>query len=317
VTITPTISSLTDQPTPEEIDLHWQRAVRDRLLNMDLRPAQPAPALGSIEERDLGDLLITDWVCPPAEGVRGSNLARRDDDVLLLLTPSAGRQIIETPDETLVLRPGTVLLMSTQAMGKFIVPQHLTKRTVRIPTTILSPFDTGGGMPAYLLLETTHSPLAALLQDFIMGMDRHVEHMSAAEIEGTRTALLALIAGLIRASHAEADDSDLLPLLRRQLEAWIVDHLTTGTIRVADLATAHHVAPRTVHRAFAATGDTAGAVVRKHRLTAARADLVNTNHPIAAIAHRWGFSDASHLGREFRREFSLSPGEYRDIHGFA
>jgi transcriptional regulator GlxA family with amidase domain len=42
---------------------------------------------------------------------------------------------------------------------------------------------------------------------------------------------------------------------------------------------------------------------------------VNTNLSIAAIAHRWGFCDASHLGREFRRHFSLSPGDYREAHG--
>jgi AraC family transcriptional regulator, positive regulator of tynA and feaB len=42
---------------------------------------------------------------------------------------------------------------------------------------------------------------------------------------------------------------------------------------------------------------------------------VNTNLSIAAIAHRWGFCDASHLGREFRRQMSLSPGDYREAHG--
>ena len=64
-----------------------------------------------------------------------------------------------------------------------------------------------------------------------------------------------------------------------------------------------------------ATGDTVGAVVRKYRLAAARDDLVHTNLSIAAIAHRWGFCDASHLGREFRRYLSLSPGDYREAHG--
>jgi AraC-like DNA-binding protein len=42
---------------------------------------------------------------------------------------------------------------------------------------------------------------------------------------------------------------------------------------------------------------------------------VHTNLSIAAIAHRWGFCDASHFGREFRRHLSLSPGDYREAHG--
>ena len=166
-------------------------------------------------------------------------------------------------------------------------------------------------------MDTTQSPLARLTHDFLNGVDAQFGEMSPAEVEGARNALLVLIAGMIRATHAaDTNESDFLPYLRRQLETWIQDHLA-GPIRVSDLAAAHSVAPRTVHRAFAATGDTVGAVVRAHRLAAARSELVNTACSIAAIAHRWGFCDASHLGREFRRQFSISPGEYREVHGIA
>jgi AraC-like DNA-binding protein len=165
-------------------------------------------------------------------------------------------------------------------------------------------------------MDTAENPLATILQNFLIGIDRQFGRMSSVEIEAARNALLTLIAGMIRTTKLpDVGDGDLLPLLRRQLETWIVNHLSAGAIRVQDLADAHNVAPRTVHRAFEATGDTVGAVVRKHRLAAARDDLVNTNLSIAAIAHRWGFCDASHLGREFRRQMSLSPGDYREAHG--
>ena len=317
VTLSRSILGPTDPLTAEEVDFRWRLAVRDRLAGMDLQPKGPMEGFGSLGELDLGDLLITDWVCPQGEGIRGSSFVRHDDDALVLFTARTGRQIIETSDETVVLRPGTLLLMSTRATGRFVIPEHLTKRTVRVPMTAMSPFDTGGGVPGCLLLETAQSPLASLLQDFLMSMDRHVGRMSAAEIEGTRNALLVLIASAIRGSRPNRGDSGFLQLLRRQLEAWIVDHLTGGAIRVADLAAAHNVAPRTVHRAFASTGDTVQSIVRTHRLAAARGDLVNTNLSIAAIAYRWGFCDASHLGREFRRKFSLSPSDYREAHGFA
>ncbi|GGS24380.1 hypothetical protein GCM10010269_73900 [Streptomyces humidus] len=317
VALTRSILSPADLPTAGEFDFRWRLAVRDRLAGMDLHPTGAVDGFGRIEELDLGDLLVTDWVCPQVEGVRGSNLARHDDDALVLFAARAGEQIIETPDQSVILRPGTILIMSTRTTGRFVVPQHLAKRTVRVPMTALSPFDTGGGVPGCLLLETAQSPLAHLLQEFLMSMDRHVGAMSAAEVEVTRNALLVLIAGVIRASRSDTGGSGFLQLLRRQLEAWIVDRLSDGPIRVADLAATHSIAPRTVHRAFASTGDTVGSVVRAHRLAAARGDLVNTNLSIAAIAYRWGFCDASHLGREFRREFSLSPGDYREAHGFA
>jgi AraC family transcriptional activator of tynA and feaB len=305
-----------DRAALEEQDFYWRAAVRDRIASMDLRRKEWVGSFGSFRVRDLGDLLITDWDCPQLEGVRGNSFARRDDDALLLFTASAGKQILECADQTVVLRPGAVVITSTRATASFAIPDHLTKRTIRVPMTALSPFDTGSRVPECLLMDTADNPLAKILQDFLTGIDGQYGRMSSVEIEAARNALLTLIAGMIRTSQLpEVGDGDLLPLLRRQLETWIVNHLSAGAIKVQDLAAAHNVAPRTVHRAFEATGDTVGAVVRKHRLAAARDDLVNTNLSIAAIAHRWGFCDASHLGREFRRQMSLSPGDYREAHG--
>jgi AraC-like DNA-binding protein len=271
---------------------------------------------GSFRLRDLGDLLITDWECPQIAGVRGHDFMHRGDDALLVFMASAGEQIIECEDRTVTLRPGAILITSTRIPWRFVIPRHLAKRTIRVPMTALSSFDTGGYVPRCLLMDAAQSPLARIFQDFLIGIDRQYGRLSSTEVEAARAALLTLLAGMIRASElADVGDGDLQPRLRRQLETWIVDHLSVGAVRVQDLAAAHNVAPRTVHRAFEATGDTVGSIVRKHRLAAARDDLVNTNLSIAAIAHRWGFCDASHLGREFRRQLSLSPGDYREAHG--
>lgn len=304
-----------DSVCADEQDFHWRTALEQRIGGMELR-RERVGGFGSFRVRDLGDLLITDWECPQIEGIRGGSFIRRDDDALLLFTASAGKQIIECEERTVVLRPGAVLITSTRVPTRFLIPHHLTKRTIRVPLTALSRFDTSGRVPACLFTDAAQSPLTTILQTFLSGLDGQYGRMSAAEVEAARNALLSLIAGMIRSTEAPGvDDGDLLPLLRQQLETWITNHLSDGVIRVQDLAAAHNVAPRTVHRAFEATGDTVGSVIRKHRLAAARDDLVNTDHSIAAIAHRWGFCDASHLGREFRRQLSLSPGDYREAYG--
>ena len=304
--------------TRDEHEVRWRDAVRDRLATMDLRPGARVQRLGSFVEQDLGDLLITEWECADLEGVRGSTHVRQDVDALVISTASAGSQLIETPRQTVVLRPGAVLIMSTRTTGRFVIPDKLMKRTVRVPMSALSPHDTGGGAPECLCMDVARNPLARLAQDFLAGVTREHDRMSPAEIECARTSLLVLIAGMLRASGApDVGETDFLPLLRRQLEEWIVDHLASGAIKVRDLATAHSVSPRTVHRAFATTGDTFSSVVRGQRLAAARADLVKTSYSITSIAHRWGFSDSSHFGRQFRREFALTPSDFRESHGIA
>jgi AraC-like DNA-binding protein len=314
-----TIIQHTVQPTSvqdvDEQEHIWRTLVRDRLAAIDLRRTGGVQRCPTAEYRDLGDLQITDWDCPGLEGIRSSRMAAREPEALVLLTAFAGRQIVDTPQRTEVLRPGDVLIMSTHASAKIVVPEAVRKRTVRIPLAALAPFDTGPGVPDCLLLDAEQNPLASLAHGYLAGVGPQIDQMSPVEVEGARNALLVLTAGMIRATRAtDVGETDFLPLLRRQLEEWIIDHLSLGAIRVRDLAAAHNVASRTVHRAFAATGDTVGSVVRAHRIAAARSDLVNTTSSIATIAHRWGFCDASHLGREFRRTFSMSPGDYRDAY---
>jgi AraC-like DNA-binding protein len=302
-----------------ENEYQWRTAVQDRIATMDLRQTGPTPGIGSMVPHDLGDLLISDWLSRDVEGMRGSAAVKKDADALLLFTVNSGRQVVQTETETVVQRPGSILMMSTRTTGRFVISETVNKRTVRLPLTALAQYDTGSsGLSDVLCLYTAHNPLARLAHDFISGVDEQVDRMSPAEIESARNALLVLVAGMIRsADAAELGGNDFLPSLRQSLEKWVVAHLSDGAIRVSDLAATHNVALRTVHRAFASTGDTMGSVVRTHRLAAARKDLVNTSASIAAIAHRWGFCDASHLGREFRREFAMSPGDYRAAHGIS
>ena len=279
---------------------------------------QAADQGGVLDVRDIGDLCITDWRSPELEGSRAPLARGEDAGLLVLCTLSTQRQITGALQETGVRRPDAVLVACTRPAGNVDLRGTPTRRTVRVPLAALAPYDTGQGVPDFLRLDSLSNPLARLTRDFLWDVDDQLNQMSPAEIECARTTLLVLIAGMIRATHVcDVSERGFLPFLRRSLEDWIVSHLAAGAMSVGDLAAAHNVAPRTVHRAFAATGDTMGSVVRAHRLAAARSDLVQTTSSIAAIAHRWGFCDASHLGREFRREFSMSPGEYRSAHGIA
>lgn len=51
--------------------------------------------------------------------------------------------------------------------------------------------------------------------------------------------------------------------------------------------------------------------LRRLRLRLACRELTTTRRPLAAISAAHGFCDQSHFVREFRREYGLSPGEYR------
>jgi AraC-like DNA-binding protein len=54
--------------------------------------------------------------------------------------------------------------------------------------------------------------------------------------------------------------------------------------------------------------------LRRLRVRLACQELTASRRPLSAIAATHGFYDQSHFVREFRREYQLTPGEYRDRH---
>lgn len=69
---------------------------------------------------------------------------------------------------------------------------------------------------------------------------------------------------------------------------------------------------RTLHRAFAATGDSIMSFVRARRLERARLELTAPGVPLSVseVAARWQLSDNSHFTRAFRQRYGVTPTQY-------
>ncbi|SMG56448.1 GlxA family transcriptional regulator [Paraburkholderia susongensis] len=76
------------------------------------------------------------------------------------------------------------------------------------------------------------------------------------------------------------------------------------------------LSPRQLERLFKAqTGKAPQAYAKQVRLRTAAWLLTSSDKTVADIASSCGFSDASHLGREFRKQFGLPPIMYREQRG--
>jgi len=313
VTAAPDIDLLGLETTEREAQ--WEDAVRDRLTPMALRVPRRNGDCGTIVSRDIGDLLITDWDCPPLEGMVSRRAALDSErDSVVIFAGYGGSERLTFGDTDATLQNGALVVVSGRVGGRFTVPARVNKRSLVLPRATVEAADSGAHIPSCLLLEPDR-PLVRLFRTFLEQVWRQAPDMNAADTEAARTALVALAAGAIRTRATSVTERSALPALRAQLDKWITANLRKGPIQVEDLTAAHNVSARTIHRAFAITGDTMTSVVRARRLAAVREDVINTNLTIAAIAYRWGYYDASHLGREFRRYFDASPGEYREAYG--
>jgi AraC family transcriptional regulator len=82
--------------------------------------------------------------------------------------------------------------------------------------------------------------------------------------------------------------------------------------RLEQLAQRFAISPRHLSRSFkAATGTTVHSYMQRARINRAKALLRENALSLKEIAHVLGFSDASHLSAEFRRQVGYPPSEYR------
>ncbi|WP_150699589.1 GlxA family transcriptional regulator [Pandoraea terrae] len=88
-------------------------------------------------------------------------------------------------------------------------------------------------------------------------------------------------------------------------------HLSSA-LTVDEMAKKLDMSVRQLERLFKAeTGSTPQAYAKAMRMRVASWMLTHSGRTVAAIASACGFSDASHMGREFRHAFGVSPGAYR------
>lgn len=102
-------------------------------------------------------------------------------------------------------------------------------------------------------------------------------------------------------------------LMRRAIRK-IEQGLGGGDLSVAELCRTLGVSRRRLFTAFRSRGgiQTYITTTRVSRARTALAEIERAE-PIGAIAHRLGFSDASHLSRAFRDRYGMSPSDYRRL----
>lgn len=183
-------------------------------------------------------------------------------------------------------------------------------------------------LPGFLLRAVTPHPedlcarpimpsgLGAVLQQLVTSIWRQIDEIDDSE----RNLLMSNVAALLPAAcHKESirrPPPGREPHLMR-VTRHIEDHLQDPDLSARSVASAIGISPSHLYATARSNGVTIGGMIQAMRLERCARDFRTTKSAaprITEVAFRWGFSDAAHFSRAFRRHFGMSPSEYRDLH---
>ncbi|WP_158550718.1 AraC family transcriptional regulator [Geodermatophilus sp. TF02-6] len=296
----------------------WRELLGEHFVDLDVDPAADGPVTGEVASRAVGSLQLSRVRSVDQRALRTAGLARSDERRYLQVgLLEAGSARVGQDGRECWLRPGDYALYETDR------PFAWELRA-------------GGGAPAWSLLVLTWSrPGSALPAD----------RLTARRMDGRRglTGVLARMLGDLVRSDVAGDDpgdrvagellglvtaaaDDVMPpeparadrALLAAVRAYVEEHLADPALDPRAIAAAHFVSVRQLHRLFAGEEETVARYVRRRRLERAREELARRgarDAPLAVVARRCGFPDATVFGRAFRAAYGTTPSRYRDLAG--
>ncbi len=210
-----------------------------------------------------------------------------------------------------VLRPGEFAVYESIAPYTLLFDEGVDHHFLRFPRSALALPDRllrdtgtlalGPGNPVARIAFEYFSRLAT---DDALHQGAHAEAVVAPSVELLRAVLTTQQGATARAREP------MEATLSLRITRYIREHLADRDLSPARIADAHGISVRHLYAVLSRSGIGLGDHVRALRLAECRRELAGPHgrsRTIAATGRRWGFVDATHFSKVFRRAYGMSP----------
>jgi AraC-like DNA-binding protein len=273
----------------------------------------PSEFRGAVTRRPIGDLMLVDCAAAPFLGHRGPAVMTpetRGEDILGFQFVCKGIETVREGSRVLALSPGDVVLWDGHQPTDVEIVEPFHKRTLLFPRErvlavsprlaelrALPPLDGSG--PARLLVRYMNA--LALEQPWLEGAAGVAAANAALEL------LRAAVEPSVPSGRAATREA-----MRAEIRRYVRTHLQDPALGPASIAQAYAMSVRALHALFEDVDESVAGLVRSERLARCLEDLQRPNGgSVTDIAFRWGFCDAAHFSRVFKRAFGVTPSDVR------
>lgn len=302
----------------ESVPLHdrpdYWRHIRQDLFkdNCLVKPNPDVPFQASVSLIKVGPLILSDCQGSPFSMIhQGCSEAGS----LALLIQQEGECVIHHQDHQIHLSPGNFCLFPADNPVEVQMPGTYRQLSLRFQAGLLSGRFADWEQSAFSLI-----PCNAGAGGIFLGLVRAIQqHGPSANSKCCIDAFQGMLGLLVTALAEHMADTPRLPTThmaiyhKTRIRSFVLDNLANPELDIARIANSMGLSQRYVHRLFSDDPIHLMRWVWNERLDRCfetLASRVSTNRSVSAVAYSWGFNDASHFSRSFRKRYGVSP---RDI----
>jgi AraC family transcriptional activator of tynA and feaB len=315
-TIEPERWSVTGTGVTRRLD-SWSEILATTHLAFDISATHRTPATfaGAVTRRAIDDLMLVDCAASPFRGRRtaaavGSGGAAPHENILGFQFVWKGVERVREGSRELMLTPGDIVLWDGLLPTDVEIVEPFYKRTLMFPrdrvlavcprladSKALPPLDGSG--PARLLVR------------YMNAIAVELPTLEPTASAAAATAALELLRAAVEPGLPTGRSAERAAL-RAEIRRYVRTHLQEPSLGPVSIARAFSISVRALHALFEDADASVAVLVRNERLARCQEDLRQRNGgSVTDIAFRWGFCDAAHFSRVFKREFGITPSEVR------
>jgi AraC-like DNA-binding protein len=288
----------------------WRDLIRDSFVALDIVADHAEGFTGRVRSTDLGHLNLASVESGTQVVTRTPHLARLDAEVYLQVgLLNRGSALLQQDGREAVLAPGDFAVYETDRPFSWglkgdweLLVFTWPRASVRLHATVSQALtarciDGSGGLGAIvgrMLRDLVSAPPELSVDGGIrLGYD-------ISELVTTVASERA------RPSEPERSSDSLV----RRIDEYIAERLSDPNLGPSDIASAHFISTRHLHRLFAGRGRTVTQQIQHLRLERCQLELRHQGYDdrsITEIAWRWGFPDLATFSRAFRNAYGMTP----------
>ncbi|GAB2712091.1 AraC-like ligand-binding domain-containing protein [Kitasatospora kifunensis] len=306
----------TESLSPAERADFWHETVSRAFMPLQVELLERNPSVGVISSEQLGSVQISRVAAGPQSVSRNRRtIAMGGEGWVAVAMQHRGCARVSQDGRQITLGPGEFVVSESGRPFTKEFPDAFEFTAFRLPRAALHVHDAdlkAATATVFAPGSGSADVVAAYLRQ-LASQAAQLDPYTGSRLADTAIDLLALLiqerSGTLTPAAPES-----APAMLARIKDYALRHLGDPSLSPEQIAGAHHISVRYLHKLFQSEETTVARWIQRRRLEMCARDLsrrASASPTVSSVARRWGFVSPAHFSRVFRSAYGATPREWR------